>query len=435
MPVPEVVPFRLTPVSVAALGPTETHGPFRCAAETALAALRRPPARQALLGALELLTREPLTDWIDDGAGAGPTARGPGRKYARRGDLAREHQALDIASGLESFAAKIRESALAPQAGSVCGFPSEFFELARDVDGILAELRGRAAEDGAAVIAAAEAAEAAEAARLDARDAAAEAAQASDAEEFSTAGVSVSNLDDAIRNLSEHAADARSWSDRHGRALDRLAPAAKVLSELRNRTTTTAKDGGAPMLRAAPLAASLALSNELQEAAGKIDVEGGGLLAARDEATDAAAAALERYNAWVTSNLPPSYPESDRRAVWAKALEEARDVSVRGPSGLCPGSIRDAVETFRRLIDGARPRTNPEPSRGRDTVRRRALGTSASRGRCRRSAKLCKALQRSASVTPPRARAGGSRASGKPWIACFARCALMRWRGPGRGRR
>ena len=107
------------------------------------------------------------------------------------------------------------------------------------------------------------------------------------------------------------------------------------------------------MLRAAPLAASLALSRELQDAAGKIDVEGGGLIAARDVATDAAAAALERYNAWVTSNLPPSYPESDRRAVWAKALEEARDVSVRGPSGLCPGSIRDAVETFRRLIDGA----------------------------------------------------------------------------------
>ena len=128
---------------------------------------------------------------------------------------------------------------------------------------------------------------------MDARDAAAEAAQASDAEEFSTAGVSVSNLDDAIRSLSEHAADARSWSDRHGRALDRLAPAAKVLSELRNRTTTTVNDGGAPMLRAAPLAASLALSNELQQAASKIDVEGGGLLAACDEATDAAAATGE----------------------------------------------------------------------------------------------------------------------------------------------
>ena len=350
LPVPEVVPFRLTPVAVAALGPTETHGPFRCAAETALAALRRPSARQALLGALELLTREPLMDWIDDGAG--PTGRGTGRKHARRGDLAREHQALDIAAGLESFAAKIRESA--PQAGSVCGYPSVFFELAVDVDEILAELRGRAAEDGAAVIAAAEAAEAAEAARLDARDAAAEAAQASDAEEFSASGVSNSNLDDAIRNLSDHAADARSWSDRHGRALDRLAPAVKTLSELRNRTTTTADTGGAPMLRAAPLAASLALSRELQDAAGKIDVEGGGLIAARDGATDAAAAALERYNAWVTYNLPPSYPESDRRAVWAKALEEARDVSVRGSSGLCPGSVRDAVETFRRLVDEAR---------------------------------------------------------------------------------
>ena len=84
------------------MGPTETYGPFRCAAEATLVALRRLPARQALLGSLELLTRDPLMEWVDDGA-----AGQKGGKHTRRGDEAREHAALELAHGLASFAGKI----------------------------------------------------------------------------------------------------------------------------------------------------------------------------------------------------------------------------------------------------------------------------------------------------------------------------------------
>ena len=267
---------------------------------------------------------------------------------------------MDIAAGLASFAAKIQESAgtLSRDPGSVCGIGSALFELAASVDDVLAELRGRAAEDGAAVIAAAEAAEAAEAARLDARDAAAEAAQALDAEEFSASGVSNSNLDAAIDALAVLAADARSWSDRHGRALDRLAPAAKVLSELRNRTTTTAESpGGAPMLRAAPLAASLALSRELPRGGGEHRPRR--RIAPRrprrgDGQSRRRARAIQRVGARQPAPVVPGIRST--RGVGQGARGGARGV---GRSGFRPGFVRapsgDAVETFRRLVDEARP--------------------------------------------------------------------------------
>ena len=90
------------------MGPTETYGPFRCAAEATLVALRRLPARQALLGSLELLTRDPLMEWVDDGA-----AGQKGGKHTRRGDEAREHAALELAHGLASFAGKIQDASAA----------------------------------------------------------------------------------------------------------------------------------------------------------------------------------------------------------------------------------------------------------------------------------------------------------------------------------
>mmetsp|Transcript_14607 Transcript_14607/g.35268 ORF Transcript_14607/g.35268 Transcript_14607/m.35268 type:complete len:316 (-) Transcript_14607:2534-3481(-) len=54
--VPELVPFRLTPVMVAALGPTSTQGAFRLAAEATLGALRA--GRGVLLGLLEAFVRD-----------------------------------------------------------------------------------------------------------------------------------------------------------------------------------------------------------------------------------------------------------------------------------------------------------------------------------------------------------------------------------------
>ena len=94
------------------------------------------------------------------------------------------------------------------------------------------------------------------------------------------------------------------------------------------------------------MAASLALSPELQSAAGAIDGEGARLLAARDEAVDRATSSLERYREWVVANLPSSYPESDRRAVWANTLEEAAKVRVEAPG--------EAIERLGELIDAAR---------------------------------------------------------------------------------
>ena len=333
------------------MGPTETYGPFRCAAEATLVALRRLPARQALLGSLELLTRDPLMEWVDDGA-----AGQKGGKHTRRGDEAREHAALELAHGLASFAGKIQDASAAlgsegseTDLGSSPGSSwSATFLLSRKFHEHLAALKTKVTKDGAAVIAAAEAAEKAETARLEARDALAASARASDAEEFSASGVSAAslNLRDAIDSLASAAADARQWSDRHRRALDRLAPDSGELVRLKHKTTTTEDTGGAPMLRAAPMAASLALSPELQSAAGAIDGEGARLLAARDEAVDRATSSLERYREWVVANLPSSYPESDRRAVWANTLEEAAKVRVEAPG--------EAIERLGELIDAAR---------------------------------------------------------------------------------
>ena len=332
------------------MGPTETHGPFRCAAEATLVALRRLPARQALLGSLELLTRDPLMEWIDDGAAA------KGGKHTRRGDEAREHAALKLAHGLASFAGKIQDASAAlgsegseTDLGSSPGSSwSATFLLSGKFHELLAALKTKVTKDGAAVIAAAEAAEKAETARLEARDALAASARASDAEEFSASGVSAAslNLRDAIDSLASAATDARQWSDRHQRALDRLAPDSGELVRLKHKTTTTEDTGGAPMLRAAPMAASLALSPELQSAAGAIDGEGARLLAARDEAVDRATSSLECYREWVVANLPSSYPESDRRAVWANTLEEAAKVRVEAPG--------EAIERLGELINAAR---------------------------------------------------------------------------------
>jgi len=60
--VPEVVPCRLTPLLVAALGPAAVEdGRFRAAAEAALGALRG--SHEAVLGLLEAFAHDPLLDW------------------------------------------------------------------------------------------------------------------------------------------------------------------------------------------------------------------------------------------------------------------------------------------------------------------------------------------------------------------------------------
>ena len=60
LPVPERVPFRLTPSMVHALGPFGTRGPFQVAMEITLRALRERRGREVLLGSLEAFARDPL---------------------------------------------------------------------------------------------------------------------------------------------------------------------------------------------------------------------------------------------------------------------------------------------------------------------------------------------------------------------------------------
>ena len=114
LPVPERVPFRLTPVIVSALGPFGVEGPFRLAAEAALAALRRRDARDVLLGGLETFARDPLMEWTEEG--------GAGKKHLRRADAVLEHRSLETASALTLFASR---------AGVKDGAGAALHELAR----------------------------------------------------------------------------------------------------------------------------------------------------------------------------------------------------------------------------------------------------------------------------------------------------------------
>lgn len=72
--VPEVVPFRLTPMLQDALGLTGTEGPFRVAFETTLRVVRSENSREALLTLLEAFVYSPLTEWVaEDSRRAGKT--------------------------------------------------------------------------------------------------------------------------------------------------------------------------------------------------------------------------------------------------------------------------------------------------------------------------------------------------------------------------
>lgn len=61
--VPEIVPFRLTPMLQDALGLTGVEGKFRVAFETTLRVVRASDARESLLTLLEAFVYDPLVDW------------------------------------------------------------------------------------------------------------------------------------------------------------------------------------------------------------------------------------------------------------------------------------------------------------------------------------------------------------------------------------
>ncbi|DAZ97522.1 TPA: hypothetical protein N0F65_009790, partial [Lagenidium giganteum] len=61
--VPEIVPFRLTPMLQDALGLTGVEGRFRAAFEHTLRVVRDPDSKEALLTLLEAFIYDPLADW------------------------------------------------------------------------------------------------------------------------------------------------------------------------------------------------------------------------------------------------------------------------------------------------------------------------------------------------------------------------------------
>lgn len=64
--VPEVVPFRLTPMLQDALGLTGVEGTFRAAFENTLRVIRGNESREALLTLLEAFVYDPLADWTSE---------------------------------------------------------------------------------------------------------------------------------------------------------------------------------------------------------------------------------------------------------------------------------------------------------------------------------------------------------------------------------
>jgi DNA-dependent protein kinase catalytic subunit len=64
LPVPELIPFRLTRELEAPLEPVGARRVLTAHLETALRTLRQPRARAPLLGLLEAFVREPVLDWL-----------------------------------------------------------------------------------------------------------------------------------------------------------------------------------------------------------------------------------------------------------------------------------------------------------------------------------------------------------------------------------
>ncbi|GIL42486.1 hypothetical protein Vafri_455, partial [Volvox africanus] len=91
LPIPELVPFRLTPQLLGALKPHAGREVLTPALTAALAALSAPAARQLLAAVMEIFLREPVADWQHEamvlraGAGGGGAGGGTGRSEQSSG--------------------------------------------------------------------------------------------------------------------------------------------------------------------------------------------------------------------------------------------------------------------------------------------------------------------------------------------------------------
>jgi len=93
--VPEVVPFRLTPMLQDALGLTGVEGKFRVAFETTLRVVRSDDVREALLTLFEAFVYSPLVDWIAED-----------KRQGRSGDLKAR---LEVNVNLSLFLSRAEE--------------------------------------------------------------------------------------------------------------------------------------------------------------------------------------------------------------------------------------------------------------------------------------------------------------------------------------
>ncbi|ETI46275.1 hypothetical protein F443_09315 [Phytophthora nicotianae P1569] len=93
--VPEIVPFRLTPMLQDALGFTGVEGRFRVAFETTLRIVRSDNVREALLTLFEAFVYSPLVDWIAED-----------RRQGRSGDLKAR---LEVNVNLSLFLSRAEE--------------------------------------------------------------------------------------------------------------------------------------------------------------------------------------------------------------------------------------------------------------------------------------------------------------------------------------
>ncbi len=297
--VPEVVPFRLTPLLQAALGPTGKEGAFRAACERTLAALRA--ARAPLSSLLALLLEDPGVDWAAE----------------REAQAARRD--VDSAISLNLFASRVDEvrrplllalhTALPPAGDALAALVSYgsahvFMRAAAD------RARG-AREERARAAAAIEAARAEE----DGAGAAAVAAAA----ESAAAGAEVQRLGGLAGGA---LADSSSWCERHLKTLKALVEVPLPPELTAPSESWRSADAPCPLLLVAPAAGSAAgclaeaalagsstaaqhaLPPVQWQAVAALDAKGAALLAGRDEALTTALTALLQYSLVLRGVLP-----------------------------------------------------------------------------------------------------------------------------------
>lgn len=326
--VPEVVPFRLTQMLVAALGPGGTDGAFRAGAARALGALRANA--QPLLALLEAALADPAVDWNAEGV----------EKRARQG--------FEEAVTLQLFAGRIGDSsavlrAAAQGAGAALGACHEAAAEFVRLYGELSAAAARAAESHA----------------LQQRCEATLGTAAGQEQRLTQAGTEGRQSAEALLAQAQPLAaeawaclqDCQAWQQHHEAILSVLAtapppeltavpalwrPAAAAVPL--GLVTAFSPQGGSVLQAAlgmAPSDAPTSASALLQ--ASNLDVRGLQLLAQRADTCQQLVSLLQQYCAALCYLLGGgSYASTSGHAAWLAAFQAAVALpppQVRGPSG------------------------------------------------------------------------------------------------------